>query len=37
MMDEEEDAVVLRDVKVRIGEEVEQWKVKLLTKRSAHG
>lgn len=36
-MVEEEDAVVLRDVKMRTGGAVEQWKIKLLTKRSAHG
>ena len=37
MMEESENAVVLRDVKMRIGGAVEQWKIKLLTKRSAHG
>ncbi len=37
MVEEEEDAVVLRDVEMRIDGAVEQWKIKLLTKRSAHG
>ena len=36
-MVEEEDAVVLRDVKMRIRGAVEQRKIELLTKRSAHG
>ena len=37
MAEEEKDAVILRDVKMRIDGAVEQWKIKLLTKRSAHG
>lgn len=35
MAKEEEDAVELRDVKMRIDGAVEQWKIKLLTKRSS--
>ena len=37
MAEEEKDAVILRDVKMRIDGAVEQRKIKLLTKRSAHG
>ena len=37
MVEEVEDAIVLRDVEMRIDRTAEHWKIKLLTKRLAHG
>lgn len=34
---EKKNAVVLRNMKMRIDEAMKQWKIKLLIKRSAHG